>query len=193
MYTWIFETEKRRAVMLTLRRDDPVAVALVTTIREGDVRSLQRLLEKHPGVASARIQDQKGGLRTLLHVATIIQGRLSNPTNSPVPRRSFRLGTNFSITPKRPLDPLGQSSTLSQISRGASMRILRLIRLPPLSRVQWRMCSNHAAAFARISRTFKSPAFALRVCLPDMSAAISKRILLPTNRNFAEPMLRTPG
>ena|SRR6266850_2311445 len=76
MYTWIFETEKRRAIMLTLRRDDPVAV--VTTIREGDLRSLQRLLEKHPGVASARIQDQKGGLRTLLHVATDWPGHFPN-------------------------------------------------------------------------------------------------------------------
>jgi len=62
--------------MLTLRRDDPVAV--VTTIREGDLRSLQRLLEKHPGVASARIQDQKGGLRTLLHVATDWPGHFPN-------------------------------------------------------------------------------------------------------------------
>ena len=54
--------------MMTIQQDDPLAVALLKAVYEGDVQSLQRLLAEHPGAASARIQDPKGA-RKLFHVA----------------------------------------------------------------------------------------------------------------------------
>jgi len=49
---------------VTLASDDPVAVELVEAIHAGDTRSLQRLLDENPGLASARLGDGKGGSRT---------------------------------------------------------------------------------------------------------------------------------
>src|SRR6266853_3792708 len=64
--------------MLTLRHNDPFAIALMTAIRAGDLQSLRRLLEENPRAASSRIQDEKGALRTLLHVATDWPGHFPN-------------------------------------------------------------------------------------------------------------------
>jgi hypothetical protein len=52
---------------MTLANGDP-AVALIHAIRSGDLGSLHRLLEGHPGLAAARIGAAGG--RTPLHVAT---------------------------------------------------------------------------------------------------------------------------
>jgi len=65
-------------VPLTLASDDPVAVALVQAIRTGDTGWLQRLLDEHPGLASARLHDGKRGSRTPLHVATDWPGYFPN-------------------------------------------------------------------------------------------------------------------
>ena len=56
--------------MITLGTDDPVAVAVVTAIRTGDVAVLRDLLAQHPGLARARIgnDDAAGVSRSLLHV-----------------------------------------------------------------------------------------------------------------------------
>src|SRR6266403_1471821 len=78
--------------MLTLHHDDPIAVALVTAIRAGEVPSLQHMLEEHPGVAVGRIQDKKGGLRTLLHVATDWPGHF--PSGAAVVSLLIRSGAN---------------------------------------------------------------------------------------------------
>lgn len=69
--------------MVTLHTGDPVAVALAEAIRGGDVRggdvqALERLLGERPELASARIVDDKGGARTLLHVATDFPGHFPN-------------------------------------------------------------------------------------------------------------------
>lgn len=49
----------------------PLAVAVVTAIREGDVPELARLLAATPGLATARVGDENCGTsRSLLHVAT---------------------------------------------------------------------------------------------------------------------------
>jgi uncharacterized protein len=53
-----------------LSEGEPLARALVEAIRGGEVESLYALLREHPGLASVRIVDGKGGLRTPLHVAT---------------------------------------------------------------------------------------------------------------------------
>src|SRR5216683_1716277 len=56
--------------LVMLSSGDPVAVALVQAIHTGDAGSLRRLLDEHRGLASARIEDDKGSSRTPLHVAT---------------------------------------------------------------------------------------------------------------------------
>lgn len=64
--------------MVTLRADDPAAVALAAAIRGGDLQSLERLLGERPGLAAARIVDAKGGVRTPLHIATDWPGHFPN-------------------------------------------------------------------------------------------------------------------
>jgi hypothetical protein len=54
---------------MQLDRDDPLARAVVGAIRAGDITALQRLLDAHPGLAQARIEDGAAS-RSLLHVAT---------------------------------------------------------------------------------------------------------------------------
>ena len=55
---------------LRLAKTDPLAQALVESIHAGDLRTLNRLLEEHPGLAAARIVDDKGGSATPLHAVT---------------------------------------------------------------------------------------------------------------------------
>lgn len=54
---------------LRLSRSDPVAQALVAAIHAGDLGSLSELLHEHPGLAAARLVDDKGGSGTPLHAA----------------------------------------------------------------------------------------------------------------------------
>ncbi|MGH3916461.1 MAG: ankyrin repeat domain-containing protein [Pseudonocardiaceae bacterium] len=58
--------------MSTISTEDPVAVAVVTAIRTGDLATLRRLLTENPGLATARLgdDDSAGMSRTLLHVVT---------------------------------------------------------------------------------------------------------------------------
>lgn len=59
---------------MTLAGDDPLVVATVAAIREGDHATLQRLLAEHPAMARARITGDGvncgDGTRSLLHIAT---------------------------------------------------------------------------------------------------------------------------
>ncbi|MEU2243653.1 ankyrin repeat domain-containing protein [Streptomyces sp. NPDC018338] len=58
----------------TLRSQDPLAVAVTEAIRSGDLDSLHRLLAEHPGLAAARVVEEREGCgpggRSLLHLAT---------------------------------------------------------------------------------------------------------------------------
>ncbi len=56
----------------TIDPREPVAVAAVQAIQQGDLAALRRLLSEHPGLATARLgdEDPDGMSRTLLHVAT---------------------------------------------------------------------------------------------------------------------------
>ena len=66
---------------MALRTDDPVAIAVVEAIHNGDVESLRLLLQTNPGLATARLGDVKEGKghsRTLLHVATDWPGKFPN-------------------------------------------------------------------------------------------------------------------
>lgn len=60
--------------MNTIPTGDPLAIAVTTAIRTGDVPALLRLLDGHPGLATTMI----GGARSLLHVATDHPGRFPN-------------------------------------------------------------------------------------------------------------------
>jgi len=55
---------------LRLARSDPLAQALVAAIHAGKVGPLTILLQEHPGLAAARVVDDKGGSATPLHAVT---------------------------------------------------------------------------------------------------------------------------
>jgi uncharacterized protein len=61
-----------------LSATDAVAVAVVAAIRSGNDESLAQLLIERPGLATARLVDQRGGARTLLHVVTDWPGYFPN-------------------------------------------------------------------------------------------------------------------
>lgn len=68
--------------MLTIRHDDPVAIAAVDAIRGGDLETLKRLLPEHPDLVTARIERARrdGPLQscTLLHTVTDWPGHFPN-------------------------------------------------------------------------------------------------------------------
>ena len=55
---------------MRLASSDPLAQALVQSIHGGEVEELKGLLREHPGLAAARIVDDKGGSGTPLHAVT---------------------------------------------------------------------------------------------------------------------------
>jgi ankyrin repeat protein len=61
-----------------LSKNDSLARALVEAIHAGDVEALARLLDDHPGLASARVVDVKGGSGTALHAAADWPGFWAN-------------------------------------------------------------------------------------------------------------------
>jgi uncharacterized protein len=64
----------------TIGTEEPLAAAVVEAIHNGDVPTLQRLLNGHPELATARLgdDDPDGMSRTLLHVATDWPGHFPN-------------------------------------------------------------------------------------------------------------------
>jgi hypothetical protein len=64
--------------VLAIPADDVRAVAIVTAIQSGDVETLQRHLRDSPDLAAARIVDDRGVSRTLLHVAADWPGHFPN-------------------------------------------------------------------------------------------------------------------
>ncbi|KJK48543.1 ankyrin [Lentzea aerocolonigenes] len=53
-----------------MRNDEPLAITVTTAIHHGDITALRRLLADNPDLATARIVDERGCGRTLLHVLT---------------------------------------------------------------------------------------------------------------------------
>lgn len=53
-----------------MRHDDPRAVEVTAALHDGDLTTLRHLLAGNAGLATARIVDEHGGGRTLLHVLT---------------------------------------------------------------------------------------------------------------------------
>ena len=64
--------------MLSIKADDPRAVALAIAIQRGDVKTLQRYLCDDADLATARIIDRRGVSLTLLHVAADWPGHFPN-------------------------------------------------------------------------------------------------------------------
>ena len=68
--------------MLRIRVDDPRAVALKSAIQGGDVDALERQIRHDASLATARIVDDRGVARTLLHVAADWPGHFPNGARS---------------------------------------------------------------------------------------------------------------
>jgi uncharacterized protein len=66
--------------MTTISTEDPLAVAVATAIRTGDLDTLRQLLDAHPDLATTRVgdDDPDGMSRTLLHVVTDWPGHFPN-------------------------------------------------------------------------------------------------------------------
>ncbi|MEU9027282.1 ankyrin repeat domain-containing protein [Streptomyces sp. NPDC048383] len=80
--------------MQVLDADDPQAIAVTAAIRSGDLPALRRLLESHPGLATARIvrRGEAAGERGLLHIATDWPGH--HPRTAEVIRTLVAAGTD---------------------------------------------------------------------------------------------------
>jgi hypothetical protein len=52
---------------LTLSKDDPAVRAVIEAIHAGDVDLVWKVLAEHPGLAAARLVDEKGRSGTVLH------------------------------------------------------------------------------------------------------------------------------
>ncbi len=64
--------------MLTLETTDPLAIAVASAIQTGDVDELRRMLDAEPGLAAARVVDERGVGRTLLHIVADWPGHRPN-------------------------------------------------------------------------------------------------------------------
>lgn len=66
---------------MTLRWNDPLAVEVTAAVQRGQADRLRRLLDKHPGLARARIvkDGESAGSRTLLHLFADWPGHRRNP------------------------------------------------------------------------------------------------------------------
>ena len=64
--------------MTTIDPEQPLAVAVVQAIQSGDLTALHRLLAENPELATARLGDEGGQSRSLLHVATDWPGHFPN-------------------------------------------------------------------------------------------------------------------
>lgn len=66
------------ATPITFTAEDPLAVGLTAAIESGALDELSRLLNEHPGLASARIAARRKTWRTPLHVVTHWPGYFPN-------------------------------------------------------------------------------------------------------------------
>ena len=63
---------------LRLSKDEPVARSFLEAIHSGQIETVRELLQAHPGLASARLVDEKGGSGTALHAVTDWPGFFPN-------------------------------------------------------------------------------------------------------------------
>ena len=63
---------------LRLPKDDPLARSLVNAIHAGQIETVKEVVQAHPGLAAARLVDEKGGSGTPLHAAADWPGFFPN-------------------------------------------------------------------------------------------------------------------
>ena len=76
--------------MLSISADDQRAVSIAAAIQSGDVETLQRKLRESPTLAAARVVDERGVSRTLLHMVADWPGHF--PSGAEVVRVLVELG-----------------------------------------------------------------------------------------------------
>ncbi len=64
--------------MLNIATDDPLAIAVTRAIQDGDVDATRLLLIQNPALSTARLVDERGVYRTLLHVVADWPGHFPN-------------------------------------------------------------------------------------------------------------------
>jgi uncharacterized protein len=82
---------------MEVRTTEPLAQALISAIRTGDVEALRQLLDGDPRISKARIVDPKGPSRTLLHIA------VDWPGHFPFVSQTIGLLINRGANPDAPL------------------------------------------------------------------------------------------
>lgn len=85
--------------MLELPISDPLATSAIAAIHAGDVAALERLLNEHRQLATARILSgrcQGGGARTLLHIVTDYPGNF--PGGAAIVEALVTAGANVNAT-----------------------------------------------------------------------------------------------
>ncbi len=88
--------------MTDLAAADPRAVAVVSMIRNGEVDELQRALHDTPVLATARIVDESGVGRTLLHVVADWPGHFPNGARTAAVLIQAGADANAPVTPAGP-------------------------------------------------------------------------------------------
>ncbi|MGH8201093.1 MAG: ankyrin repeat domain-containing protein [Steroidobacteraceae bacterium] len=62
-----------------LRYDEPLALELTVTLKQGDIERLSQLLAADPALATSVVADEKGGGRSPLHLFADWPGHNPNP------------------------------------------------------------------------------------------------------------------
>jgi ankyrin repeat protein len=92
---------------LDIPADDPLAVALMSAIRSGDVPQLERLLQHDPALAAARIVDDKLVRRSLLHIVTDWPGHF--PEGARTAALLVRYGADVNASVNHPTAPSAET------------------------------------------------------------------------------------
>ena len=102
--------------MLSIPADSELGVALVSAIQRGDVDALQAQLRQHPELAAARVIDERGVSRTLLHVAADWPGHFPTPLRRSLSlRRPGRTSTPPSSLRSLPKPPLHWAASYDDV------------------------------------------------------------------------------
>lgn len=88
--------------MVVIPAGDERAVAIVTAIHAGDVETLRRHLRDSPDLAAARIVDDRGVSRTLLHIVADWPGHFPNGASTVATLVAAGADINAGVTHTRP-------------------------------------------------------------------------------------------
>jgi uncharacterized protein YndB with AHSA1/START domain/ankyrin repeat protein len=105
-------------IVRVLDASDPLALAVVTAIRAGDVSALARLLLEHPDLAGACLRGERScdTCRSLLHVATDWPGHFPNVTASIATLVRAGADVNARFNGKHPETPLHWAASSNDVA-----------------------------------------------------------------------------